>query len=58
MILEMLEYLGLSLVFATVLIVLAKFVLQNIIRRPTDYYECRELADEKDLTSNFGKSEH
>lgn len=37
-ILEMLKFFIVAIVAAAVLIVLAKFVLQNVIRRPSDYY--------------------
>lgn len=42
-ILEMLKFFIVAIVAAAVLIVLAKFVLQNVIRRPSDYY----LKDEQ-----------
>ena len=51
MALEMLEFLLIALVSATALIVLAKFVLQNLIRRPVDYYEKIEAAEEAELTA-------
>lgn len=57
MFMEMLEYFGISIVGATVLIVLAKFVLQNLIRRPTDYYDKRELAEENELLSEIRRKQ-
>lgn len=41
-ILEMLLYLIVAIISALVIIVLAKFLLQNLIRRPADYYEKAE----------------
>ncbi len=42
MFVEMLLYLIIAMLSALVIIVLAKFVLQTLIRRPADYYEKAE----------------
>jgi len=52
--LELLEYLGISIASATVLIVVAKFVLQRLIRKAPDYYDKRELAEEAVAVANYG----
>ena len=43
---ELLIFFAYSMISAAVLIVVAKFVLQNIIRKPVDYYEKDEIAQE------------
>lgn len=43
---EMLKFLGFAVVAALVLIVLAKVVLQFLIRKPVDYYDKEELRQD------------
>lgn len=50
--LETLIYLLIAFVGAWVLIVLAKIVLQALIRRPENYYEDVEAAEESAMLAN------
>ena len=43
---EMLLFFGVAILSAVVLIVLAKVVLNGLIRRPSDYYEKEEQAQD------------
>ena len=54
---EMLMYLGISLLSALGLVILGKFILQNIIRRPTDYYEIAEKEQEDIIMEPIRKAE-
>ena len=45
---ELLIFFAYSMLSAAVLIVVAKFVLQHLIRRPVDYYEKDEIAQENE----------
>lgn len=57
MAMEMLMYLGIAMLSALVLIVLAKFVLQYIIRRPADYYEKAEIEQDDMIMSVIREAE-
>lgn len=54
---ELMIFFGFSMLSALVLIVVAKFVLQNIIRRPTDYYEKDEIAQEDENMRKIREAE-
>lgn len=54
---ELLIFLGFSMLSALALIVVAKFVLQHIIRRPTDYYEKDEITQENENMRRIRESE-
>ena len=45
---ELLIFFAYSMISAAALIVVAKFILQNIIRKPVDYYEKAEIAQENE----------
>ena len=57
MFVELMIFFGYSILSAAVLIVVAKFVLQNIIRRPNDYYEKDEKAQEDENMRKIRESE-
>lgn len=48
---EIIKFILASLIAATLLIVLAKVVMQKYIRRPADYYTKEEDAQEKIMLS-------
>ena len=48
---EIIKFILASLISATALIVLAKIVMQNFIRRPVDYYTKDEDAQEAKMLS-------
>lgn len=54
---EMLMYLGIAMLSALVIIVLAKFVLQFIIRRPADYYLKEEQKQDDLMMAMIRESE-
>ncbi|MBQ0041111.1 MAG: hypothetical protein KBS56_03695 [Clostridiales bacterium] len=54
---ELLIYLGYAMLSALVLIVVAKFMLQYIIRRPVDYYEKDEIAQEEENMRKIREAE-
>lgn len=57
MFVELMIFFGFSMLSALVLIVVAKFVLQHIIRRPTDYYEKDEIAQEDENMRKIREAE-
>ncbi len=56
MIAETLEYFVIAFISSAVLIVLSKIILQNLIRRPADYYLAEELKQEEMMLNSAGLS--
>jgi hypothetical protein len=56
MIAETLEYFVIAFISSAVLIVLSKIILQNLIRRPADYYLAEELRQEEMMLNSAGFS--
>lgn len=56
-VLEMIKFFIFAILAAAVLIVLAKFVLQNIIRKPADYYLKEEAAQDDAIMEPIRESE-
>lgn len=54
---ELLIYFGYAMLSALVLIIVAKFMLQYIIRRPVDYYEKGEMAQEEENMRKIREAE-
>ena len=54
---EIIHYLGISLGAAFLLVIVSKYILQNIIRRDCSYYEKKEIAEENEMLAKAGISQ-